>query len=97
MVPSEEDTPILWNAVRNYKTVRSDDSDKLKVRPWGRCHAEAVGPLPPGGLGRIDLPHRSCGCSPTRGLLGCVALPVCRPKAQAGPLRSLPEGARTPP
>ncbi|KAM8932980.1 insulin-like growth factor-binding protein 1 [Lycaon pictus] len=30
MVPSEEDTPILWNAVRNYKTVRSDDSDKLK-------------------------------------------------------------------
>ena len=48
MAPSEEDVPILWNAVSNYKTMRAgyasdSDSDKLKVRPWGRCQAEPVG------------------------------------------------------
>lgn len=37
MAPSEEDMPVLWNAVSNYKTMRSgyaldSDSDKLKVR-----------------------------------------------------------------
>lgn len=48
MAPSEEDVPVPWNAVSSYRIMRAGyasdtDSDKLKVRPWGRCQAELVG------------------------------------------------------
>ncbi|XP_044776030.1 insulin-like growth factor-binding protein 1 isoform X1 [Neomonachus schauinslandi] len=79
MAPSEEDMPVLWNAISSYKTMRAgyasdSDSDKLKVRPRGRCQADPVGfpgarrpgneCFPPQGLMNGRFPPQLCPAFP---------------------------------
>lgn len=87
MAPSEEDMPVPWNAVSSYRIMRAGyasdtDSDKLKVRPWGRCQAELV------GFPGAQRPGNEC--FPAQGLLDRRFPPQLCPAFPAGTLRRGP-------